>query len=136
MDLIAESSVDTYVKNNSNILSLRNKMTILGSISQGIRFLRDCGIIHMDLKFQNILMGRGLIPKIIDFGESIDCSTTQMNEVVSSGHTLPYTAHERLSKPQIMKNLRDSTDTYSFGVMIDYLLMNRHILPFRRSSQS
>lgn len=36
-----------------------------------------------------------------------------------------------------MKNLKKSTrDTYSFGVMIDFLLTNRHMLPFRRSSQN
>lgn len=37
---------------------------------QGIRFLRDNKIVHLDLKPQNLLIGKGLLLRITDFGES------------------------------------------------------------------
>lgn len=71
MDLIAESSVDVFWKKNWSTISLDTKLALLYPIGQGIRFLRDTNVIHLDLKFQNVLIARGLIPKITDFGESI-----------------------------------------------------------------
>jgi serine/threonine protein kinase len=35
---------------------------------QGLRFLRDNEIVHLDLKPHNLLIGRGLQLKITDFG--------------------------------------------------------------------
>lgn len=70
-------------------------MALISPIAQGLRLLRDSGVAHLDLKFQNILIGRGLIPKITDFGESLifDSMTSESNAQFNSGYTLPYTPH-------------------------------------------
>jgi serine/threonine protein kinase len=35
---------------------------------QGIRFLRDHKIVHLDIKPQNLIIARGLIVKVTDYG--------------------------------------------------------------------
>lgn len=45
-------------------------MLLFPMIIQGVRCLRDLNISHCDLKFENILIGRGLIARLSDFGES------------------------------------------------------------------
>lgn len=94
MDLYAESSADIFLKDNEKVISLKSKFMLACPIAQGIRLLRDCSIVHMDLKFQNVLIGRGLIPRITDFGESIVINNpaTKKN-IFTSGYTLPYTSH-------------------------------------------
>lgn len=43
-------------------------LDILVKSAQGMRFLRDCSIVHMDMKYDNLLMGKDLSVKIADFG--------------------------------------------------------------------
>ena len=51
-------------------MSLHTKLQLLLNIAQGLRHLHGCGIVHLDVKPFNIVVTRGLIPKIIDFGDS------------------------------------------------------------------
>ena len=37
---------------------------------QGMRFLSDYGVFHLDLKPQNVMVTRSMMVKLIDFGES------------------------------------------------------------------
>lgn len=41
---------------------------ILGNIANGLRFLKNQKIVHMDLTPKNILIGQAYLTKIIDFG--------------------------------------------------------------------
>lgn len=56
---------------NKEILSLKTKLIILSHIAQGLRFLSNYKIVHMDLKPNNVLvmLKEGLV-KIIDFSEA------------------------------------------------------------------
>jgi serine/threonine protein kinase len=45
-------------------------------ILQGLRYLKDYQIAHLDLKLANIMIGSRLVVKIIDFGESYHPSMT------------------------------------------------------------
>lgn len=70
MDYCIFRSLDTYRKLNNCTLSQLTKLYLLSQIVEGLRFLRDHKIIHFDVKPQNMLICRGLILKITDFGES------------------------------------------------------------------
>lgn len=50
-------------------MTLNTKLILLKYIAQGIKFLKDHKICHLDIKPSNILFGNGLV-KIIDFGEA------------------------------------------------------------------
>ena len=48
-------------------MSLETKLNILKYLAQGLKFLKDQGIYHLDIKPSNILFGSTHI-KITDFG--------------------------------------------------------------------
>lgn len=51
-------------------MSLANKLRILLEIMLGLLFLKRNGIIHLDIKPDNVLISKGLQCKISDFGEA------------------------------------------------------------------
>lgn len=50
-------------------MSLETKLIILKYLAQGLKFLKDQGIYHLDIKPSNVLFGSTHV-KITDFGES------------------------------------------------------------------
>lgn len=60
----------------NSVLSIRSKLFILYQVSIALRFLRDHGITHLDIKPENILIKMAtsanntslVIVKIIDYG--------------------------------------------------------------------
>ena len=59
-----------YLSLHSQSLEIKSKIVLLANISNGLRFLKKKGIVHMDLNVNNILVTQNLLPKIIDFGEA------------------------------------------------------------------
>jgi protein-serine/threonine kinase len=68
MDWYMHKSLDLYIKNNFRSTSLLTKLYLLCQVVQGLRFLRDNNIVHMDIKPQNVLVGKGLLLRLTDFG--------------------------------------------------------------------
>lgn len=58
----------TYIQKNKQTFSIYGKLLLLANIANGLRFLKKQRIVHMDLTPRNILVGPGLLTKIIDFG--------------------------------------------------------------------
>ncbi|MDR1594166.1 MAG: serine/threonine protein kinase [Prevotellaceae bacterium] len=96
------------------------KQNILIQILEGIEFLHGHGVIHRDLKPQNILMtlkpNGEYVPKITDFGISkqldVNRSSVFSNSMAGAG-TLAYASPEQLAERTIRKN----ADLWSFGVI-------------------
>lgn len=93
-------------------------------IAMGIKFLKDYGIVHNDLKPQNVLLkmvgdktkNKGtFLPRLIDFGES---HSKYQREVIRNryrrGFTVPYAPPEQIKSDKHS----EKTDIYSLGVMI------------------
>jgi len=102
-----------------NRVSTEQKTAILTQILEGIDFLHQNGVIHRDLKPQNILIVKrssGFIPKITDFGISKQLDTNKSsvfsNSLAGAG-TLAYASPEQLGEREIRKN----TDLWSFGII-------------------
>jgi len=69
MDYLPNSpTLHTYLHNNKASISILGKLSLLANITNGLRFLKQHRITHMDLNPNNILVGPHLITKIIDFG--------------------------------------------------------------------
>lgn len=51
-------------------MSISTKYYILVQILQGLRFVNQLGIVHLDVKELNVVVLRNTICKLIDFGES------------------------------------------------------------------
>jgi len=70
MDLIPFPNLSTYFKDNKYSMSINTKIYIVLMLTQGLRYLKQYKIVHLDLKPSNIMTHRNLALKIIDFGEA------------------------------------------------------------------
>jgi serine/threonine protein kinase len=123
-ELCQMKSLDNYISCYRNILSLETKMSLIYRTALGIRFLRDYGIIHNDLKPQNVLLKymatkkQGyFFPRLIDFGESQEIPHRGKRKTLPEfrrGYTVPYAPPEQVTS----NHYSEKTDVYSLGVMI------------------
>lgn len=70
MDFIKGPTLKGYMENNECSVSFWTKLFLVKNVLNGLKFLRDYKIVHLDLKPANILVSYDLLTKIIDFGES------------------------------------------------------------------
>jgi hypothetical protein len=114
-------TLETYLANTASFLSLDAKFRILKDISEGILCLTKAGVLHLDLKFRNIMLDTKLYPKIIDFGES---RYKGFHSDERPGYTIPYVSPEQLQET-IQYN--DKMDVYAFGVMLCEMVFQEKI---------
>lgn len=97
---------------------------LLNRIALGVRFLRDYGVHHNDLKPENVLLkivgnranNNFLLTRLIDFGESY--SKYQRDLVRRNwyhrGWTIPYAPPEQVK----YSKYSEKTDIFSLGVIL------------------
>ncbi|KAI2999946.1 hypothetical protein CBS147346_7306 [Aspergillus niger] len=87
-------------------------------IGEGLRALHQCGIIHGDVKSENVLIfshpHRKYQAKVSDFGSSM-VEDSLLNSVYVGG-TRPWKAPE--TKSPVSKESLKATDVYSFGLLL------------------
>lgn len=91
-------------------------------VARGMNYLHSEGIIHRDLKSENILVGEDLSVKVADFG--ISCLESQ------SGSGKGFTSTYRWMAPEMIKGKSHTrkVDVYSFGIVLWELLTA--LIPF------
>ena len=78
MQYCQEKSLNNYLNKLSSIMSMKIKIFLLSQVTIGLRYLRDFGIVHLDMKPQNLLVKMAAttttnafaLIKIIDFGQA------------------------------------------------------------------
>jgi eukaryotic-like serine/threonine-protein kinase len=109
----------------SGPLPLRHAVEIALAVADGLSFAHEHGLVHRDIKPQNVLLGKSGGVKVTDFGiaRSLDVEhgLTQTGTVVGSGEYLsPEQANGGVVSP--------ATDVYSLGVVLWEMLTGR--VPF------
>lgn len=94
---------------------------MLRNLANGLRFISNYKIIHLDLKPNNIIVVSDLMTKIIDFSESYHpqiCEKGKFHHILDylPGLSLPYSAPETLLKNQI--EYSEKCDVFSLGVIM------------------
>lgn len=109
---LCPSSLDKQIK----ALSRYEKVVILQDICNGMITIHLMGIIHCDLKPNNILLNKNNRVKITDFGsaKTLQDLTLTSNDIEG---TLKYMAPERFKK----KKFNEKVDVYSFGIILYFI---------------
>jgi hypothetical protein len=101
-------------------------VTRLGvGISQGLAAIHAKGIIHRDIKPDNILVGHDRTPKITDLGLAKQTDDPEINRLTATGMVVGtplYVAPENISDP---KSATSAADIYSLGATLYHLLTGR-----------
>lgn len=132
--LVLEGSPFGDVSNfsRSRSLTLRERLRLCLDITSGLEALHTHGVIHGDLKPNNILIFKswngGYTAKLADFGSAILLSQTTFPCPVPPG-TKIYRAPECTDGSVVLR--RDDlikTDLFSLGVTLVFLLIGSHIV--------
>lgn len=127
LEYVEGTTLKEYMTNNKNI-SLDIVIHIMKQISDGLSHAHRNGIIHRDIKPQNILMTKDLTCKITDFGISRaygDTTLTQTNQMLGTVYYLsPEQARGNVATAQ--------SDIYSLGILMYELITGK--IPFKGES--
>jgi len=99
------------------------------SVASGLAYMHRKGIIHRDLKSDNIMLDENGVPKIMDFGLSKSALMTGLTQTGTAIGTLGYVAPEQVSG--LTTDAR--SDMFSFGVVLYEMVTGR--LPFRGDNE-
>lgn len=111
------------------VFSFSKARHYISQIAQGLAHLHNCGIIHLDIKPENILLTPMDTVKIVDFGLARKLGTPDvLQQDFTMPHGTPYYA-----APEQLSLYRDEprTDIYSLAMVYYELLTGR--LPFEKS---
>ena len=103
---------------------------IILQIADALTYLHGCGVIHLDLKPENIILFKGRI-KLIDFGLAVKSGLPDLlAEDFSSPHGTPF-----YIAPEQIAGIRSEprSDIYSLGIILYEMLTGQ--LPFPRSTR-
>jgi len=98
---------------------------IITGVAQGLRYAHEQGIVHRDIKPDNIMLAPEGIPKISDWGLSKAEGTKQSGII---GFSLEYAAPEQLA-PNLYGEPGPWTDIYQIGVLLYEMLSGQ--VPFK-----
>lgn len=127
MEYVDGLTLKEYIQNHGP-LSVEKAVDIMAQLTSAIEHAHETGLIHRDIKPQNILLDRDGNVKVTDFGIAVALSATaltQTNSVLGSVH---YLSPEQARGGKATKK----SDIYSLGIVFYELLTGE--LPFSGQS--
>lgn len=122
-EYLALGSVRSYLHNQQPFaLSLKLAVDMALDIARGMEYLHSQGVIHRDLKSENLVIADDLCVKITDFG--VACFEWETSAMTDDVGTYRWMAPEMITK----KHFSKKADMYSFGIVL-WELLTGHV-PF------
>jgi hypothetical protein len=107
-------------------LPFRRALEIIRDVARGLAFAHDNGIVHRDLKTENVLIGSDGSAKIIDFGLSRSLSSPGVTGTRSTEDGGLLGTFTSMSPEQSLGTEVDArSDLFSFGIMIYEVMAGR-----------
>src|SRR5207248_2020391 len=110
-------------------LNFDQKARLLLEVARGLSAAHDRGLIHRDLKPDNIIVGPDMRPRILDFGLALS-----IQEAGRQGRGFEGTPLYASPEQVLGKSLTAATDIFSFGSLLFKVLTGR--APFTGSTFS
>lgn len=120
MEFIDGLSLEDLIKRNRTIAPTP-AMLIFLEACRGIRYAHDQGVIHRDIKPDNVLLSKKGAVKIADFGIATALPDTG-EELTKTGMVLGTPAYMSPEQIQDAKHVEARTDIYSLGVLLYQML--------------
>jgi eukaryotic-like serine/threonine-protein kinase len=111
-------------------LSMKEAVDLAGQIAEGLEKAHEKGIIHRDVKSDNIMVTSDGRAKIMDFGLAKLKGVSKLTQAGSTVGTVAYMAPEQVEGLETDHR----TDIFSFGVVL-YEMLSGH-LPFRAEHET
>jgi serine/threonine-protein kinase len=92
-------------------------LRIMLCVADGLQAMHEAGYIHCDVKPNNVMLGRGGVVKVIDFGQS--CRIGERKERIQG--TPDYIAPEQVRRTPLDRR----TDVFNLGATMYWLLTSR-----------
>ncbi len=105
-ELTASERVDT-----------RRHARLIEQVAEGLSEVHACGLLHRDIKPQNIILGDDGVPRLVDFGLAATVASQGLHAVAGSP---PYMAPEQARGQGDRIDAR--TDVFGLGAVLYYLL--------------
>ena len=96
---------------------IRRCVRLIEQVAGGLAEVHACGLLHRDIKPQNIILGDDGVPRLVDFGLAIPVASQGLHEVAGSP---PYMAPEQARGQGERVDAR--TDVFGLGAVLYYLL--------------
>ncbi|XP_054822185.1 serine/threonine/tyrosine-protein kinase HT1-like [Prosopis cineraria] len=116
-EYMAGGSLRSYLhQQQPNSVPLNLVLKLALDIARGMQYLHSEGVLHRDLKSENLLLGEDMCVKVADFG--ISCLESQI------GSAKGFTGTYRWMAPEMIKEKHHSkkVDVYSFAIVLWELL--------------
>lgn len=127
MELIEGLPLTTYVEREA--LSLRDRVSLLIAIADGVHFAHQKGVIHRDLKPANILVDPAGQPKILDFGIARMVTADPQATLPPTGDGRPVGTLATMAPEQARgdtKAIDTQSDVYALGVIAYRILTGQY----------
>lgn len=123
MELIHGSQLSAYAAEQA--LDMRERLELVAEICIAVQHAHLKGVIHRDLKPDNILIDQTGQPKILDFGVARAADTDVLTTTLRTAYgqmvgTIPYMSPEQVTGDP--KQLDTRSDVYALGVILYELL--------------
>lgn len=105
--------------------SVEESLLVFYSIVEAVSFVHSSGVIHRDLKSQNIKLTSEGIPKLLDFGIAKDSQSSKLTKTGGVIGTPNYIAPEQLAGAKAST----ATDVWALGVLLYEMLAGE--MPFQ-----
>ncbi len=104
--------------------------SLLPQVAEGLHAAHARGIVHRDIKSNNIMIGEGDVPRLVDFGLALREHDTRVTTTGKMAGTPGFTAPEVIRGEQIDAR----ADIFSLGVVLYHALTGK--LPFERANSA
>ena len=107
-----------------NYLLYKYLLLILKDILKGLLYIHDKNVLHNDIKPENIMIDKNLVPKLVDFGLSCDAHICKMGTLCCSG----FSGTPDFASPEMYSNevRYPASDIWSLGVTLYVMALGKY----------
>lgn len=123
MPWIRDGTLSQLLRERGGLLPVEEVVPLFVQLCQAVQHAHECGIIHRDIKPQNILVQDGQNVFLADFGVALDSTQTYQTITREGVGSVEYMAPE-----QARGHATERSDLYSLGVVLYQMLTG--VVPF------